>query len=1037
MLNPHLRLIYLLQEKEQASLTSVNTVKDQLKFVADHLLQQSPEQHLEAAFVYYVAGYYVRASRLISRADISDQIHPALRWVAQLLSKKLDLLEEQTAVVIVSEDYHDSTIANLISQHLLSDLDVIDRIFTHRLAVILQNFLSFIINGDKGIPKEVQSEIRKCQRLAYKSFEYRWWWLYECFRLIICELVENSLWTQLGAMLQENVAAPIITRYIVNNCSRKQPVVELWRTQTESLSRINDPLRRSFCISIPTSGGKTRIAELMVLRFLLDYRDDASAKCIYIAPFRKLANEVEEAFSTAFAGLDGNLGTISSFYGWNEIDVLEQSEVLSTRILIVTPEKLDGLVRQTPEILSQIRLVIADEGHLIGDNTDRGYKYRMLLERLICKMRIRQTSDEPSKCRLLFVSGVLPNVEEFAELITGDRSKIVKVPWRPLDEPIIGVLKWNGSILVSENPLIDDPRLFASPYCNDSLTFEGALAKVSLFYAQNKRTLVFSASKQAIKQDSLHELVQCLDSYRPIIQKNDPLPHALPKRDDFYRYYALLERGIGIHHADLPRELRFITEDRIDKGKIWLLFASPTLAQGVNVPFDVVLVYRLQHSRNIPIQDASFWNVVGRVGRPASTYHENSNQLTPPQVIFIQNGTTSAAWEDKYDIKISKEIVKNRNQYRVASPFLQFLNELRTLWQNITGRTVAELVNNLAEKASLDGVATSKITKTEQQKWTHLLTMLDEHLVALCEESGLNGNEEEWLQEVSTTLIDLFVKATVIQDVDLEFIKDIVLARASYIAHKIPRSQRRQDYVLGLPTSDCELIRRRQAELLSWYMGCEDIFTRNLESGIENLVQLVRFVTGFSIVRNKEWNLNLKPLIPLFVDDFFRSWLAGEDQLTVSSKFNLLYSDTDFEDYRETMFEQSIIWGLSALGRFLQDLAQSKGLNPTKDLDYLPALVKYGVSGTLACHLVRLKLSREAASAIAGWHIRKVNLFSDDPFMYLGLPNELPLLAQYVVYSLTEVDLVSLNLDEAAIQRIKEIAAKYEKFLQRNIDNPI
>lgn len=154
MIDPHQQLMYLLQEKELASPKTVNPLKDQLKYVADQLLQQSPEHHLEAAFVYYVAGYYVRASRLISQVDIGDQIHPALRWMAQLLAKKLDTLEEQTAIVIVSDHYRDSMIQNLILQHFLSDMEAVDRIFTCRLAIILQKFLAFVHIGDRGFQRK-------------------------------------------------------------------------------------------------------------------------------------------------------------------------------------------------------------------------------------------------------------------------------------------------------------------------------------------------------------------------------------------------------------------------------------------------------------------------------------------------------------------------------------------------------------------------------------------------------------------------------------------------------------------------------------------------------------------------------------------------------------------------------------------------------------------------------------------------------------------------------------------------------------------
>jgi hypothetical protein len=69
---------------------------------------------------------------------------------------------------------------------------------------------------------------------------------------------------------------------------------------------------------------------------------------------------------------------------------------------------------------------------------------QMLLERLVYALRIKQVPGEANRPRLLFVSGVLPQVDEFAELITGDRSNKVCINWRPLDEPMKGSWEWNG-----------------------------------------------------------------------------------------------------------------------------------------------------------------------------------------------------------------------------------------------------------------------------------------------------------------------------------------------------------------------------------------------------------------------------------------------------------------------------------------------------------------------------------------------------------------------------------------------------------------
>ena len=86
----------------------------------------------------------------------------------------------------------------------------------------------------------------------------------------------------------------------------------------------------------------------------------------------------------------------------------------------------------------------------------------------------------------------------------------------------------------------------------------------------------------------------------------------------------------------------------------------------------------------------------------------------------------------------------------------------------------------------------------------------------------------------------------------------------------------------------------------------------------------------------------------------FRSWILGECVEVVASEFGKIHPNQDFEQYREEMLERSLPWGLSALGRFVGDLSQNQSMVLTKDLEFPPSLVKYGVPSKLACCLLRM-----------------------------------------------------------------------------------
>jgi hypothetical protein len=83
--------------------------------------------------------------------------------------------------------------------------------------------------------------------------------------------------------------------------------------------------------------------------------------------------------------------------------------------------------------------------------------------------------------------------------------------------------------------------------------------------------------------------------------------------------------------------------------------------------------------------------------------------------------------------------------------------------------------------------------------------------------------------------------------------------------------------------------------------------------------------------------------------------------------------------------------------------------------------VRYGVSGKLACILVKLKIPREAAVQIAELYIKKMksNLTTVDDFA-----QSIFTFAEKAISSLTEDEIASLMLSEVAVERIKEIKKK-------------
>ena len=103
---------------------------------------------------------------------------------------------------------------------------------------------------------------------------------------------------------------------------------------------------------MPTSAGKTRVAELMIIQSLIK---NPKTKCVYVAPYRALVSEVENSFVSVFS----NLGyRVTSILGSFETDAFEQYLFSESDILVLTPEKLDLLYRMHKASFKQISLII-------------------------------------------------------------------------------------------------------------------------------------------------------------------------------------------------------------------------------------------------------------------------------------------------------------------------------------------------------------------------------------------------------------------------------------------------------------------------------------------------------------------------------------------------------------------------------------------------------------------------------------------------------------------------------------------------------
>jgi helicase len=164
---------------------------------------------------------------------------------------------------------------------------------------------------------------------------------------------------------------------------------------------------KNLLVCTPTASGKTLVAEFAALNAI--YHDQG--KAIYVVPLRALANEKAGQFKKDYPHLkialsSGDMDSQDAF--------LERYD-----IIITTPEKFDSLIRHQTPWLSNVKVVIIDEVHLLND-VSRG----PTLEVLITLLRHLLPH-----LHIIALSATIGNPEELADWL---HATLVIDHWRPV-----------------------------------------------------------------------------------------------------------------------------------------------------------------------------------------------------------------------------------------------------------------------------------------------------------------------------------------------------------------------------------------------------------------------------------------------------------------------------------------------------------------------------------------------------------------------------------------------------------------------------
>ena len=367
-------------------------------------------------------------------------------------------------------------------------------------------------------------------------------------------------------------------------------------------------------VAAPTGAGKTVVGEFAAYAAL-----KAGKKCFYTTPIKALSNQKYAEFAEKFG--EDRVGLLTG-------DTSINSEA---EILVMTTEVLRNMLYAGSNTLTNLGAVVMDEVHYLADKF-RGAVWEEVLIHLMESVQV------------ISLSATVSNAEEFGEWlgeIRGDTEVIVS-EIRPI--PLFQhVLIGNRLLDLFEQPGRVNPEIlqrereairrssmgrnrrsrFDEP--SDRLSRAEIIEKLQRENLLPAITFIFSriGCDSAVKQCLQAGLRLTSPQEREEIRATALRYTQNIAEEDlevlgFTPWLTALERGIAAHHAGLLPSFKGAVEDLFQRGLVKAVFATETLALGINMPARTVVLEKLvkfNGEAHVPITPGEYTQLTGRAGR--------------------------------------------------------------------------------------------------------------------------------------------------------------------------------------------------------------------------------------------------------------------------------------------------------------------------------------------------------------------------------------------------------------------------------------
>jgi DEAD/DEAH box helicase len=518
---------------------------------------------------------------------------------------------------------------------------------THLAVLGAGDLLAYFARGDSAGLERGRARLRAAATGQAGPADLNARWVAAHLLALSGEAEAGSLWNP--TVLPPTVPALVRQAFTIGS----PPVLTLWEPQRDLLTGDQspfDPRVKRMVLAVPTSGGKTLLAQLMAVEHLA--RTERSV--CYVASTRSLCREVRRAMTTRVRLLDKETGPdLPDFPTTAELlDVLDRAQPADVEVM--TPERLAHLLRHdAPAVLERFGLFIFDEAQLLKES-GRGF----VLESTIALLDYltRQTDHQ-----IVLISAAMGNAGAIAQWLSPDGQALLhESQWRGprrLHAAFTTEARWNetrretiprGRVwpyrLVT--PLSGEVRLRMANGRTSRLSTQGdtgwrlvrkskttVLLQFGLPPDDERSTKRYVIASQMIVELGHAGSVLLVAGTRDLAKllaqgladELDEHPGSAPLVDfvrvqlgDDHPLVDVLRHGVGFHHAGLPIEVLEALEQAVRDDTLPYLTCTSTLTDGVNLPVRTVVIYDQTYegqSDDARLRGARLVNAMGRAGR--------------------------------------------------------------------------------------------------------------------------------------------------------------------------------------------------------------------------------------------------------------------------------------------------------------------------------------------------------------------------------------------------------------------------------------